>query len=76
MKMMKHLAMDFREIWRRITIDVNYAGSDKLEFLQKAQDMFKDEDMSLAEAVAALLKSHQDLFGAGRNKNIIAPICG
>jgi len=71
LKITKHFAMDFREIWRRIMIDGNYAGSDKLEFLQKAQDMFKDENMSLPEAIAALSKSHQDLFGAGKNKNIM-----
>ena len=72
----KHFAMDFREIWRRILIDGEYGGADKSEFLQQAPERFDVENARLAEAFKALSKSHQDSFGAGKNKNLMVRFSG
>ncbi len=71
LKMTRLFAMDFREVWRRIIVDGEYEGQDKLSFLQEAVQKCNDENDSLARNLRALLKSHRDLFGSGKNKDLI-----
>ena len=71
LKMTRLFAMDFREVWRRIIVDGEYEGQDKLSFLQEAAQKCNDENDSLARALRSLLKSHRDLFGSDKNKDLI-----
>lgn len=61
-------AMNYRDINRRIIIDGEYQGTGKRTFLERAARMCDGE---LAQALRELSGSHQDLFGAGENKELM-----
>ena len=63
----KHFGCDFRDTWRRILIDGPYEGVEKEQFLETALGSFTNPQQVLPKALTSLLESHRQLFGSGRN---------
>ncbi|OHB77802.1 MAG: hypothetical protein A2Z25_15415 [Planctomycetes bacterium RBG_16_55_9] len=62
---------DFRDVWRRIVIDGPFHGVKKESFLKAVLHGFPDSEQELPKALRSLLRSHRELFGSGRNEEIM-----
>ena len=67
----RRFGRDTKDTWRRILIDGPYGGIEKEQFLEAALGSFADKKQDLPSALNELRKSHSDLFGSGRNKNLM-----
>ena len=67
----KRFRGDFRETWRKILMDGPYQSIKKEQFLKTALRSFTDSGQALPRALKSLLESHRQVFGSGRNVELM-----